>query len=137
MEKATTRKRFSRFYRRENLGVMMISVLIALMGLINLSYALRPVLPGRLALLAGYLPLVVRHGSHLASALSGFALLLLAVSLARRKRTAWWLAEIILVASGQSIYRSGSTWLGLAVMWSGHAALVALLAMVWVRVARH
>ena len=99
MEKATTRKRFSRFYRRENLGVMMISVLIALMGLINLSYALRPVLPGRLALLAGYLPLVVRHGSHLASALSGFALLLLAVSLARRKHTAWWLAEIILVSS--------------------------------------
>ena len=78
---------------------MAVSILIALMGLINLFYSLRPVLPGRLALLAGFLPLVVRHGSHLASALSGFALLLLAVSLSRRKRVAWWLAELVLVSS--------------------------------------
>ena len=47
------------------------------------------------------------------------------------------LAEIILVASGQSIYRNGSTGMGLAVMWSGHVVLAALLALSWWRVARH
>jgi hypothetical protein len=47
------------------------------------------------------------------------------------------LAEIILVASGQSIYRNGSPGLGLAVMWSGHGVLLVLLAGAWYRVARH
>ncbi len=47
------------------------------------------------------------------------------------------LAEIILVASGQSIYRNGSTATGLAVMWSGHGVLALLLAVSWYRVARH
>jgi hypothetical protein len=47
------------------------------------------------------------------------------------------LAEIILVASGQSIYRNGSTAMGLAVMWSGHGVLAVLLAVSWYRVARH
>jgi lipopolysaccharide export LptBFGC system permease protein LptF len=47
------------------------------------------------------------------------------------------LAEIILVASGQSIYRNGSTATGLAVMWSGHGVLALLLAISWYRVARH
>jgi len=47
------------------------------------------------------------------------------------------LAEIILVASGQSMYRNGSTVAGLAVMWSGHGVLAALLAYAWYRVARH
>ena len=47
------------------------------------------------------------------------------------------LAEIILVASGQSIYRNGSTTMGLAVMWSGHGVLAVLLAVSWYRVARH
>ncbi|MBU3728728.1 MAG: LptF/LptG family permease [Phycisphaerales bacterium] len=47
------------------------------------------------------------------------------------------LAEIILVASGQSIYRNGSTGMGLAVMWSGHVVLAALLALSWWRVAGH
>ena len=47
------------------------------------------------------------------------------------------LAEIILVASGQSIYRNGSTATGLAVMWSGHGVLAVLLAISWYRVSRH
>jgi lipopolysaccharide export LptBFGC system permease protein LptF len=47
------------------------------------------------------------------------------------------LAEIILVASGQSMYRNGSMVAGLAVMWSGHGVLAALLAYAWYRVARH
>jgi lipopolysaccharide export LptBFGC system permease protein LptF len=47
------------------------------------------------------------------------------------------LAEIILVASGQSMYRNGSMVAGLAVMWSGHGVLAALLAFAWYRVARH
>jgi phosphatidylglycerol lysyltransferase len=53
----------------------------------------------RLRLLEQYSPLQVTHGGHLTSALAGFALLLLADGLWRRKRVAWFLALSVLLAS--------------------------------------
>jgi len=59
------------------------------MGIINLSSAIQPALVTRLAILEQFIPLTVRHGSRLASALAGFALILLGTGLWRRKRTGW------------------------------------------------
>ncbi len=69
------------------------------MGVINVLSAATPGLRDRLALLRQVLPLEVRFGSHLAATLSGFALLLLARSLWRRKRAAWSLTLLILLVS--------------------------------------
>lgn len=72
------------------------------MGLVNLLSATTPSLRSRVALLQDWLPLALRFGSHLAAALSGFALLLLARGLWRRKRTAWSLTLLILIVSAFS-----------------------------------
>lgn len=77
-------------------GVRLSSLLILLMGIINLTSAIQPALSERLALIKTIFPLEVLHGSRLASALSGFALILLAGSLWRRKRTAWLLTILLL-----------------------------------------
>jgi phosphatidylglycerol lysyltransferase len=69
------------------------------MGLINLLSAVTPSAAGRIVLLEQYSPLIIRRGGHLASALSGFALLILASNLWRRKRTAWLLTIIVLIIS--------------------------------------
>lgn len=79
-----------------------LSVLTALMGLINLVSATFPALHSRLLVIEKYSPLEVRRGSHLTAALAGFALLILANSLWRRKRVAWLLATIILLISAAS-----------------------------------
>ena len=49
--------------------------------------------------LALYSPLEVRRGGYLTATLAGFALLLLAGSLWRHKRAAWWLTLITLGVS--------------------------------------
>lgn len=82
--------------------VHFIAILTGLMGLINLVSATFPGLGDRLALLKQVFPLEVRHGSHLTAALAGFALLLLAESLWRRKRVAWLLTIVILLISSAS-----------------------------------
>jgi phosphatidylglycerol lysyltransferase len=69
------------------------------MGLVNLFSAILPVLHSRLLLLENIIPLEVRHGSRLTSTLAGFALLLLAGSLWRRKRLGWLLTLIVLSVS--------------------------------------
>jgi len=71
--------------------VRLLALLTALMGLINVLSAVTPSLINRWQMLKQVSPLYVRHGGHLTAALAGFALLLLAVGLWRRKRTAWWL----------------------------------------------
>jgi phosphatidylglycerol lysyltransferase len=76
-----------------------VALLTALMGVINVLSAVTPALMYRLSLLSQYLPFRVDKGGHLASALAGFALLLLSVSLWRRKQIAWLLTLLILVAS--------------------------------------
>lgn len=74
----------------------------ALLGLVNLLSVTTPALHDRVAVLQHWLPLEVRFGSHLAAALSGFALLVLAGGLARRKRSAWLLTVGVLSVSAAS-----------------------------------
>jgi len=79
--------------------VKSISLLTAAMGIVNVLSAVTPSMKDRLKLLAEYSPLTVSRGGHLTSALAGFALLLLAVSLWRRKRIGWILTVAILSLS--------------------------------------
>ncbi len=85
--------------RFEKAGVRIAALLTFLMGALNLTSAVQPALAARLALLETVIPLAVRHGSRVTSALAGFGLLLLAGSLWRRKRAAWLLALALLAVS--------------------------------------
>ena len=106
----------------ETWGVRFAAILVALMGIVNVLSAVTPSLADRLAVLEQFLPLEVRHGGHLTAALSGFALLLLAGNLARRKRVAWALALVVLAISSVSHlikgldYEEATLAIGLAVM---------------------
>jgi len=81
-------------------GQIQLAVLAtALMGIVNLVSGVLPSLSDRLSLLTEYLPFEVQTGSRLTSVLAGFALILLAQALGRRKRVAWWLTETILLLS--------------------------------------
>lgn len=73
-------------------GVRFAAVLVALMGLINVLSAVTPSLADRLKLLEQYSPLEVQHGGRLTATLAGFALLVLARGLWRRKHVAWLLS---------------------------------------------
>jgi phosphatidylglycerol lysyltransferase len=86
----------------ETFSVHAVAVLTGLMGVINVLSAVTPSLRARLAVLDQYMPFEVRISSHLTAALAGFALLLLADGLWRRKRLAWLLTLIVLVISGVS-----------------------------------
>ncbi|MDQ2800836.1 MAG: phosphatidylglycerol lysyltransferase domain-containing protein [Armatimonadota bacterium] len=83
-------------------SVRAVVLLTALMGLVNVLSAMTPSLRDRVALLRPVLPLEVRYGSHLAATLTGFALLLLARHLWRRKRAACLLTIAILLVSALS-----------------------------------
>ncbi len=80
----------------ETWGVRFAAILVAVMGIINMLSAVTPALANRLLILEKYSPFSVRHGGHLTAVISGFALLLLARGLSRRKRTAWILALVVL-----------------------------------------
>lgn len=80
----------------ETWSVRIIAILVALMGFINVLSAVTPSISYRMAILEKYSPLGVVRGGHLTAALAGFALLLLAVNLARRKRVAWIFTLVIL-----------------------------------------
>ncbi len=83
-------------------GVHGVALLTGIMGFVNVLSGVTPPLASRLALVEGVLPLTVRHGAHLTAALAGFALLLLAGSLWRRKRAAWLVTLIVLAISAAS-----------------------------------
>ena len=68
-----------------------------LMGVVNLISGVMPAARDRLDLLLQFLPLEVERGSRLTSVLAGFALILLAQALWRRKRVAWWLTQAVLI----------------------------------------
>jgi phosphatidylglycerol lysyltransferase len=91
-----------RYILTEIWGVRFAAILVALMGVVNVLSAVTPSLAERLAILERYSPLEVQHGGHLTAALAGFALLLLARSLDRRKRIAWALTLIVLGISALS-----------------------------------
>ncbi|MGB5051351.1 MAG: flippase-like domain-containing protein, partial [Caldilineaceae bacterium] len=81
-------------------GAIGIAVLAtALMGVVNLVSGALPAAHDRMQLLTQILPLEVQRGSRLTSVLAGFALLLLAQALWRRKRVAWWLTQAVLLYS--------------------------------------
>jgi phosphatidylglycerol lysyltransferase len=69
------------------------------MGVVNLLSAVTPSLPARRDLLELFLPFYIRAGGRVFAAIAGFALLLLAVNLLRRKRVAWWLTVGLLIIS--------------------------------------
>ncbi len=79
--------------------VHLVAVLTAAMGVINVLSAVTPSMRDRLWLLERYSPFSVSTGGHLTSALAGFALLLLSVSLWRRKQLGWILTFAILLLS--------------------------------------
>jgi len=80
-------------------GVRFAAILVGMMGIINVISAVTPSLPERFAIIEQLSPLEVQSGGRLTAALSGFALLLLARNLARRKRVAWLLALATLFVS--------------------------------------
>jgi len=86
---------------QENL-VHGVALLTAVMGVVNLISAVIPSMRDRLRilrLLGEYSPFTISVGGHLASALAGFALFLLSVSLWRRKQLGWVLTLSILIIS--------------------------------------
>ncbi|HEX7976047.1 MAG TPA: flippase-like domain-containing protein [Anaerolineales bacterium] len=85
--------------RTEALSVRAVAILTGLTGIMNVIAAVTPVLRGRLALIAAISPLEVRRGGRLTEALAGFALLLLASNLWRRKRVAWLVTLFVLIIS--------------------------------------
>lgn len=80
----------------------LIAFLIALMGGINVISSVLPALMDRFATLEQVLPLEVVAGSRLATAIAGFALLMLSVNLWRRKQVAWLLTLLALAVSALS-----------------------------------
>lgn len=110
---------------RRNLGdiaVPVVAVLTAAMGLVDVLSAVTPSLADRLRLLEQYSPLYVSRGGHLASALAGFALLVLSRNLWRRKQIAWALTlGVLLISIGAHLikgldYEEASLAAGLAVL---------------------
>ena len=87
------------YSRAELSSVRAVALLTVLMGLVNLVSGLIPILPSRLALIEQLSWLGFSRGSYLTITLAGFALLLLAQGLWRRKRIAWFLTLIVLDVS--------------------------------------
>jgi phosphatidylglycerol lysyltransferase len=87
------------YSRAEVSSVRAVALLTALMGLVNLLSSITPSWPTRLLLIEQFSPLGITHSGHLAIALTGFALLVLARGLWQRKRLAWVLTLLMLDAS--------------------------------------
>jgi len=89
-------------------SVRIVAMLTALLGVLNILTGLSPALARELAPVARYVPLQIQRGGIVAAVLTGFALLLLANALWRRKRTGWLLALVVLVLSAISYLLQGS-----------------------------
>ena len=86
----------------ESWNVRIVAIMTAAMGVINVLSAVTPALAERLLILEQYSPLFVRHGGRLTAALAGFALILMAGGLWRRKHVAWLATLAILIISAIS-----------------------------------
>lgn len=126
MGQATPERPRLRHFPSGTLGVRISALLTAAMGLVNLFAAVMPAQASRLRLLEQYSPLQVSREGHLASALAGFALLLLASALWRRKRVAWLLTLVVLLISAVVHLLKG-----LDYEEAGMAAGLALWLIVW------
>jgi len=92
----------SKFALSEENLVHAVALLTAAMGAVNVISAIIPAMRDRLRLLrlfGEYSPFSISAGGHLASALAGFALLLLSISLWRRKQVGWILTLSIVILS--------------------------------------
>lgn len=89
----------AKFAPSEETLVHIVALLTALMGAVNVLSGVTPAMQYRLRLLEQYSPIVVSRGGHLTSALAGFALFLLSVSLWRRKQVGWLLTVAVLTLS--------------------------------------
>jgi len=85
--------------RSEAWGVRLVALFTAAMGIVSLLSSVTPSMRTRILRLEEFSPFGVSTGGHLTAALAGFALLLLSVSLWRRKRVAWTLTMAILLIS--------------------------------------
>jgi phosphatidylglycerol lysyltransferase len=91
----------------ESWNVRIVAIMTAAMGVINVLSAVTPALAERLLILEQYSPLYVRHGGRLTAALAGFALILMAGGLWRRKHVAWLATLGILIVSAFSHLMKG------------------------------
>lgn len=86
---------------RSDTAVRLIALGVLVLGLVNLWSALLAHAPDRHRFLheTVHMPLVVQHASRTIVALFGLGLILLARSLQRHKRQAWWIAVFLAVTS--------------------------------------
>ena len=93
-------------------AVRLIALAVFVLGLLNLWSSSLARGPGRGAFLhhTVHLPLVLEHASRTLIALFGVGLLMLARSLARHKRQAWWIALLLLVGSPLPHLAKGLDW---------------------------
>ncbi len=80
----------------DSLPVIFVASLTLVMGLLNVFSAFRVTLPEDLLWFTRFLPLEIQSGGRLTALATGFALILLAYGLFRRKRVAWMAAIIVL-----------------------------------------
>lgn len=76
-----------------------LAILVVMVGLLNLTSAFHPFIPGRLRLLQEFLPLFLIHGSRNLVVLVGFLLILIARGILHQKKTAWWVTFILILTS--------------------------------------
>lgn len=105
-------------------SIQSVALLTGLMGAVNVASAVTPSLADRLTVLRTVLPLEVRSGSRLLAALAGFALLIMAQSLWRRKRAAWLMTLLLLFVSAVAHLLKGLDWeeatlAGALLLWLG------------------
>jgi len=112
----------------ESWNVRIVAIMTAAMGVINVLSAVTPALAERLLILEQYLPLSVTHGGRLTSVLAGFALILMAGGLWRRKHVAWLATLAILIVSAVSHLVKGLDY---------EEALLAGVLIVWLIYLRH
>jgi phosphatidylglycerol lysyltransferase len=84
---------------RNRLGLWTIALLTFVMGIVNLVSAVVPTLPARREWLEPFFPFYIRSSGRIFAALAGFALIILAANLLRRKRVAWLLTVALLLIS--------------------------------------
>jgi phosphatidylglycerol lysyltransferase len=97
-------------------NVRIVAILTGAMGFVNLLSGITPALFVRLRVISEVSPVTVNRGSHLTAVLAGFALLLLAGGLWRRKRTAWWAAVFVLAISVFSHLTRSLNYVGEAIL---------------------
>ncbi|WP_432813665.1 phosphatidylglycerol lysyltransferase domain-containing protein [Pantanalinema sp. GBBB05] len=94
-----SRKSIKKPRQRTQISLWLATLLTAMMGIVNLLSAVTPSLPERRDWLELFFPFSIRASGRVFAAIAGFALLLLAINLSRRKRVAWWLTIGLLIIS--------------------------------------